>query len=57
MASTPIENTKYVASPPPSIEPNTPIYLQRELKKIEVALNSITDILKKLDARITALGG
>lgn len=57
MASTPVENTKYIASPPPSINPNDPLYLQRELKKIEVALTAVTDILKKLDARITALGG
>lgn len=57
MASTPIENTKYAPSPPPSIDPTSPLYLQRELKKVEVALNAITEILKKLDARITALGG
>lgn len=57
MASTPIENTRYVVSPPPSIDPNSPIYIQRELKKVEQALNAITEILKKLDARITALGG
>lgn len=57
MTATPIENTKYAPSPPPSIDPTSPLYLQRELKRIEVALNSITEILKQLDARITALGG
>lgn len=57
MASTPIEGTKYVPSPPPTIDPNNPIYIQRELNKISTALTAITEILKKLDARITALGG
>lgn len=53
---TPIENTRYVPSPPPVLDPTDPLYLQRELKKLEVALNSITEIIKKLDARLTAGG-
>jgi hypothetical protein len=56
MSATPIENTRYNPSPPPVIDPTDPLYLQRELKKLEVALNSITEILKKLDARLTAGG-
>ena len=56
MASTPIENTTYTPAPPPVIDPTSPLYLQTELRKIQKALTSITEILKKLDARLTAGG-
>jgi hypothetical protein len=55
--STNLQNIKYTPGPPPSIDPTSPLYLQRELKKLEAALNSIAEALKSLDARVTALGG
>lgn len=55
--ATNLQNIKYAPSPPPSLDPTSPLYLQRELKKLEAALNSIAEALKSLDARITALGG
>lgn len=57
MPTTNTDNTKYVPSPPPTLDPNNPVYLQRELKKIEVALNAVSNALKSLSDRITALGG
>lgn len=55
--ATNLTNIKYTPSPPPSLDPSSPVYLQRELQKLQTTLNAIAEALKSLDARITALGG
>lgn len=51
----PPKNTTYVPAPPPSIDPNSPIYIQAELRKLEKAISNITTYLNELNARLKAL--
>lgn len=54
--TTSLNNLTYTSSPPPLIDPNNPLYLQRELKKIENTLKAVEAAIKSLDARLTAIG-
>ena len=51
----PPKNTTYNPAPPPSIDPNSPIYLHAELRKLEKAIANITNYLNELNARLKAL--
>jgi len=57
MADRPPTNTTYTPSPPPVIDPNSPLYLQRELDKLKKSIANITTYLNDVNARLKALGG
>lgn len=57
MADRPPTNTTYSPSPPPVIDPNNPLYLQRELEKLKKSIANITTYLNDVNARLKALGG
>lgn len=49
--------TSYTRRPRPALESSFPIYMDGELQRLDTGSSAIVQILKDLDARLTALGG